>query len=232
MGFVSRVGQRMAPRVTDVAPGLTSTFVREALHRAIAGVGPLSPAADAARKALREAEGHSGTAITEIIETHVRLAGAQGFLTNLGGLTTMAVTVPANITGLALIQTRMVAMIAHLRGYDIDDPRVRNAVLVTLIGEDDVTKLVKKRSLPAPPMALATAPTHDHHLDERISGEVASELVERVIGKRLASTAGRRVPVMGGLVGGGADGYATWRIGRYADREFLPRARRYTRNAR
>jgi uncharacterized membrane protein required for colicin V production len=32
--------------------------------------------------------------------------------------------------------------------------------------------------------------------------------------------------VVGGLVGLGADGYATWRIGRYADRELLPLARR------
>ena len=28
------------------------------------------------------------------------------------------------------------------------------------------------------------------------------------------------------VVGMGADGYATWKIGRYADRELLPRAKR------
>jgi hypothetical protein len=36
-----------------------------------------------------------------VIENHVRYAGAQGFATNLGGLATMAFTVPANISGLA-----------------------------------------------------------------------------------------------------------------------------------
>ena len=41
----------------------------------------------------------------------------------------MALTIPTNITGLALIQCRMIAGIAHLRGYDLDDPRVRNAIL-------------------------------------------------------------------------------------------------------
>ena len=35
-------------------PGLTAAFVREALHRAIHGVGPLPPAASAADKQLRE----------------------------------------------------------------------------------------------------------------------------------------------------------------------------------
>ena len=48
-------------------------------------------------------------------------------------------------------------------------------------------------------------------------------IVIRVAGKRLATTVGRRVPVVGGVVGAGADGYATWKIGRYADRELLPR---------
>ena len=33
-------------------------------------------------------------------------------------------------------------------------------------------------------------------------------------------------PLHGGFVGMGMDGYATWKIGRYADRELLPLARR------
>ena len=68
----------------------------------------------------------------------MRLAGAQGFVTNLGGLVTAAVAIPVNITGLALIQCRMIAGIAHLRGYDLDDPKVKNAILVCLLGEDMV----------------------------------------------------------------------------------------------
>jgi hypothetical protein len=135
------------------------------------------------------------------------------------------VAVPANIAGLALIQCRMVAGIAHLRGYDLDDPRVRNAILGCILGDDDVQRLVKKGLLPAPPMAIATAPAHDPHLDKLMAAEVTSELLTKVAGKRMATTIARRVPVVGGLVGMGADGYATWQIGRYADRELLPRAR-------
>ena len=55
---------------------------------------------------------------------------------------------------------------------------------------------------------------------------VASDLIAKVAGKRLAITVGRRIPVVGGVVGMGADGYATWQIGRYADRELLPLAKR------
>src|ERR687896_442473 len=116
MGVKERVGRQLAPRVTRLAPGLTAGFVREALDRAIHGVSP----------------------------NHVRYAGAQGFVTNLGGLVTAALTIPANISGMALIQCRMVAGIAHLRGYDLEDPRVRNAILTCLLGEETINSLVKK----------------------------------------------------------------------------------------
>jgi hypothetical protein len=75
-------------------------------------------------------------------------------------------------------------------------------------------------------MALATAPAHDPALDKLISAQVASALVAKVAGKRVASQVGRRVPLVGGFVGAGMDGHATWKIGRYADRELLPLARR------
>jgi hypothetical protein len=217
---------RQPVRLTEIAPGVTAAFVREALRRAVHGVGPLPPASAAADKQLREQRGDVDKAIHEVIENHVRYAGAQGLLTNLGGLATMAFTVPTNISGLALVECRMIAGIAHLRGYDLADPRVRNAVLVCMLGEESVRDLVKAKKLPAPPMALATAPVHDPGLDRVISAEVANDLVAKVAGKKLVGTVGRRIPLVGGLVGMGADGYATWRIGRYADRELLPLARR------
>ena len=226
MGAMSSISKRLAPRVTDLAPGLTTTFVREALRRAIEGVGPLPPAAQAADKQLEEQKGNVDRAIHEVIENHVRFAGAQGFVTNLGGLITAAVAIPANISGLALIQCRMIAGIAHLRGYDLDDPRVRNAIMVCLLGEDAVRDLLKRKKIPAPPMAVATAPAYDPGLDTIISAIVASDMITRVAGKRLATTVGRRIPVVGGVVGASADSYVTWRIGRYTDREFLPRAAR------
>jgi hypothetical protein len=226
MSVKGSVGRLLVPKVSELAPGVTSSFVREALNRAIDGVGPLPPAAAAADKQLKEQRGHVERAVHEVIENHVRLAGAQGFITNVGGLITAAVAIPANIAGLTLLQCRMIAGIAHLRGHDLDDPRVRNAILVTLLGEENVTNLVKKRKLPAPPMALATAPAHDASLDTTIAAVVAGDLVARMAGKRIATTVGRRVPVVGGVVGAGADGYYTWRVGRYADRELLARTKR------
>ncbi len=226
MSIAKRVGKNLAPQVTRVAPHITASFVHQALDRAIHGAGPLDPAALVGEKHLDERKGDMNKAIKDIIEVHVRLAGAQGFLTNIGGLVTMPVMVPTNIAGLALIQSRMVAAIAHLRGYDLEDKRVRNAILACLLGEERMLAMIKKKRLPGPPMALATAPVYDPGLDVLMANEVASEMITRIVGKRIAYTVGRRVPVVGGLVGAGTDGYSTWQIGRYVDREFLPRNRR------
>ena len=224
--LTGQIGRRLAPKVTGMAPGVTSTFVREALNRAISGVGPLPPAAAAADEQLREQHGDVEKGVHEVIENHVRYAGAQGFLTNIGGVVTAAVAIPANITGLALVQCRMIAGIAHLRGYDLADPRVRNAILVCLLGEDSVQRLVKAGTIPAHPADLATGPESDQALDRAISSAVADDIISRILGKRMAVTVARRVPVVGGVVGMGADGYATWRIGRYAERELRPLASR------
>lgn len=225
MGLKQTVGRQLAPRIHELTPGLSTGFVREALNRAIDGIGPLAPAAVAADKQLAEQRGDVERAIHEVIENNVRIAGAQGFATNVGGLVTATLAIPANVTGLAIIQCRMAAGIAHLRGHDLTDPRVRNAVLALLLGEETVTEMVRARTLPATPMALATAPVHDPALDRTIASVVASDIFTRVVGKRLATTVGRRVPVVGGVVGAGADGFATWKVGRYADRELLQRRR-------
>jgi hypothetical protein len=226
MGMGSSAGWGLLPQLSKAAPELSAHFVHEALRRAINGVARLPGAAVAADKVLVDTHGDVDLAIHELIEDHVRYAGLQGFATNLGGLTTAAVLIPANITGLALVQCRLVACIAHLRGYDLDDQRVRNAILTCILGEDSVKTLIRKHQLPSTPMGMATAPTYDAHIDRVIASEVTSELLTKVAGKRMAATVGRRIPVVGGVIGAGADGFGTWQIGRYADRELLPRTRR------
>ncbi|MEP6817246.1 MAG: EcsC family protein [Marmoricola sp.] len=225
MGIGSRIGKSLGPNVGRVAPGMTSAFVHEALERAINGVGPLPGAASAAEKQLAEQKGNVDRAVHEVIENHVRWAGAQGFVTNIGGLVTLAVTIPTNITGLALLQCRMVAGVAHLRGYDLNDPRVRNGILAAVLGEETVLHLIKKKQLPGTPMAIATAPAYDADLDKVMAAQVATAMVTKVAGKKLATIAGKRVPVIGGMIGAGTDAYSTWKVGRYVEREFLPRRR-------
>ncbi len=223
MSIRGRVIGKVAPDVHRASPHLNATFVHQTVQRAIHGIGPLPSAASAAQKQLEEQDGVVDEAIREVIENHVALSGAQGFATNIGGIATAAATIPANIAGLALLQVRMVAAIAHLRGYDLSDGRMRNAILLCTLGEETVRGLVKEKQVPGSPVVLATAPAYDPELDTLVASEFTSVLVSRILGKRAASTMIRRVPLAGGVFGGGADAYATWQIGRYAARELLAR---------
>ena len=75
------------------------------LRTGISGVGPFKSADECAREAL--ARGCSAEqAIRSLIRTHVAMAGAHGFVTNLGGLVTTLVALPANVGAAYVIQTR------------------------------------------------------------------------------------------------------------------------------
>lgn len=206
-----------------LAPRYAGAFVRGTLDRAIDGIGPLRSAAAAGDARLVDRDGDVEAAIAAMIRQHAALAGAQGFVTNVGGIATYAVAVPANVVGVTLVQCHLVAGIAHLRGYDLENPRVRNAILACMLGEDSVASLVKKHRLPSSPMALATSPVHDPVLDETLAREVTTEIFARAAGKRAVTLIGRRVPLVGGAVGASSDALATWQIGQYAADELRDR---------
>jgi uncharacterized protein (DUF697 family) len=220
MGVGRAVGRRVGERV---APSIAAQYVRAVLDKAIDGVGPLRSAAASADSKLVDANGDVELAISRLLRLHVALAGAQGFVTNLGGVAALAAAVPANVVGVTLVQCHLIAGIAHLRGYDLDDPRVRNAILVCMLGEDAARGLVKSASLPATPMGLATAAAHDPVLDEEISREVTTDLIARTAGRRAVTLVGRRIPLLGGVVGGTSDAFVTWQLGQYAIRELADR---------
>ncbi len=210
---------------SKLAPQVASGYVRTVLDQAIDGIGPLRSAAATADSKLVDHNGDVELALRGLVRLHTGLAGVQGFVTNLGGFAAMAVAIPANVVGVTLVQCHLVAGIAHLRGYDLEDPRVRNAILACMLGEDTVRDLVKHKRLPSSPMALATSPVHDPELDATLSREVTSELVARTAGRRAVTLIGRRVPLLGGAVGGSSDAYATWQIGSYAADELKERRR-------
>ena len=120
MGVTRSVGRKVGERI---APSVASQYVRGVLDKAIDGIGPLRSAAASADSKLVDSGGDVELAITKLVRLHTTLAGAQGFVTNLGGVASLAVALPANVVGVTLVQCHLIAGIAHLRGYDLDDPR-------------------------------------------------------------------------------------------------------------
>lgn len=221
------VGESIAKGIRPVARSIHGSqaaggALRKILEYAIDGIGPLPSAKSAAAKHLGRA-GDIDDAIESIIASHIRLAGAQGFVTNLGGFAMTAVALPANIAAVAIVQVRLVACIAHLRGYDINDGRVRTAMVMCLLGNEGLEQLAATHNMPSSPLSVATAPVFDLELDKRVAERVISELTARVGGKRAALLVTRRVPVVGGGVGAVVDGYTTRQIGVFTKTQLVRR---------
>ena len=204
------------------SPRKAGGALRQVLEIAIDGYGRLPSAKTAAARQLQRQAGSVDEAISAIIDHHVRLASAQGFRDQHRRRAALA-AIPANITGVAIVQVRMVGAIAHLRGYDLNDNRVRTALVMCLMGGEQSLHIVQG-TLPTSPMAVATAPIFDPELDRLVAEEVLTDLAARIGGKNVALAIVKRVPLMGGGIGAIMDGIATYQIGRYATGELLRRA--------
>jgi len=217
-----RVGTHTATRV---APAAMNGALHQILDRAITGAGPIKGAAAWGDQLLANRDGRVDAAIRYGVAITASLAGAQGFVTGLGGVLATAVSLPANVLGLATLQVRLAATIAHVHGYDLDDDRVRLAVLVSLLSERELANQIRTGKLPTNALGLATAPVYDPALFATVGEVLAGALVSRVGGKRMALTVARRVPVLGGVVGAGVDAAGTWYVANGV-RSHLPVRRR------
>jgi hypothetical protein len=214
----SDFGKQLVTRTPEVAGGMLRTIIEFAID----GNATFPGAKTTAARTL-QSKGDRESAIDSVVVQHVGMASAQGFLTSVGGLITLPVGLPANIVGLAVLGVRMIASIAHLRGYDVDDRRVRAALTMAMLGDDEVRRLVADGKLPTSPLAIATAPVFDADLERTISERVMGSLAGRLGGKHLAVVFVRRIPLVGGGVGAAVDGWLTYGLAGYAKREFIAR---------
>jgi hypothetical protein len=218
------VGKAIATIPGRVGPTAGNALLR-LVDAAIDGVYTLPSAKVSAARALQR-KVDADEAVEWLIGTHVAMASAQGFATNVGGVVTSIIATPANITGVVVIQVRLVACIAHLRGYDIDDRRVRTAMLMCLLGDEDLTRQIASGRLPTSPMAVATAPVSDGDLDVKVAERIVADVMANVGGKRLSSFVLRKVPLIGGGIGAVSDGYGTHVIGQCAKNQLPSRRQR------
>lgn len=183
------------------------------------GRGPIRSAAQVASSAKRE-KGSREEAINSIARGTMLSGGIGGFVTGVGGFFTMPIALPANVLEFYVQATRMVGAIAILRGHDIKEPRIRTAVLLTLVGSksDEVLKragiatgggrIAELALRNVPPSALMI-----------VNKAIGFHLM-RGVGTKVLGRFGRGVPVAGGFVGGGIDAYMMKKIADHAMQEF------------
>ncbi len=218
-------GALAAARAGEDQGGAAQAFVQKLIELGIDGRGRFESAQAVADQALR-AQPDPERAVKAVVNRHLKLASASGFVTSLGGFVTMPVALPANIVGFYALATRMTAAIAAVRGHDIADRQIRTAVLLSLVGTDADEVLKKagfKAGVVAPGSRLAVLAS------QRLPGP-ALLVVNKAVGFRILTSAGkdvfarfgRAVPLVGGAFGAGLDAYLMSRLADHAKEEFPP----------
>ena len=192
------------------------------LNKAFTGLPPLKSAGDlAASYASDRRHPHNEARIDALVRWEIAKNFTAGFVTGLAGLVTMPVALPANLGAVWLLQARMAAAMAHLRGHSLDDPWVQSGVLISLMGAA-APELLRHGGVRAGEWAAQRALL-------QISEKTLQDINRRV-GFRLLATAGehgavrlsRVVPVAGAVVGGAIDAYSARVVARTARRVFAP----------
>lgn len=143
-----------------------------------------------------------------------------GFVTGFGGLITMPITVPANISSVLFVQMRMIACTAYMAGYDLDNDQVQTFVYACLAGIS-VNQIVKKFGVEfGKKLALQGV--------KKIPGKVLTKINQRVgfrlltkFGEKGLINLGKTLPVVGAAVGGGFDFVETKIIANRAYKMFI-----------
>lgn len=199
----------------------SADLVTRLLKVGIDGLGPFDSAAKVA-KAARADHPSTESAVHAVVRQHTKLVAGNGFVTGLGGLFTLPVSLPANVFGFHVLAVRAVAAIAELRGYDTTKPEVRSAVLLTLVGAD-ATDVLKSAGLPTGGRLVGL-------VTSRVPRPVLM-LVNKGVGFRLIAKVGtqgllrlpqRALPVVGGAVGAGLDTVMFRRITKNAEKALPP----------
>lgn len=201
---------------SDVIAGLIDRIV----SIAIGGVGPYQPARTVADRAVADTA-NADEAIESLVRRHLVGTGAGGFVTALGGFATMAIAIPLNLLEFYVQASRLVASVAVVHRYDIDDDDVRAAIANCLFGTESEAVLTRAgvgiggfagvalSRLPAPVLSVA---------NKAVAFRLGRRLVPAVLG-RLS----RFAPAVGGFIGAGVDMWMLSQIATAARRDFPPR---------
>lgn len=160
------------------------------------------------------------SAARSLARWQVAKCGTSGFLSGLGGIVSLPVTIPANIGSVMYVQMRMIAAIAKIGGYDVNSDQVQTLVYMCLTGTT-IADIVKETGIQIGEKSLTAA-------IKKIPGAVLTKINQKMsfrfitkFGEKGVINLGKLVPIAGGLIGGGVDIASTIVISRNAIRMFI-----------
>ena len=168
------------------------------------GVGSVIPPIEKFADDYLAKEPDPRKAAEKMIALQCTKSTVSGFITGFGGIITMPVTLPANITSVIAVQMRMIAAIAYMAGFDITSDQVQTLVYACLAGVS-VAEIVKKAG-------IQFGVKFGKHLVEKIPGKVLVKINQKVgfrfltkFGTKGVINIGKMIPVVGAIIGGGFD---------------------------
>lgn len=194
----------------DQDPNLLLDVLERLVRAGVDGTGPLESAQELAAHHLSR-QPDAEAAIAALVRAETAKCASVGFLAGLGGFVVLPIALPTAIAGAAVIESRMVGAIAVLRGWSVDDPKVRLFVQACLLGQGAVEE-VKRVGVNVLAAAGSAA-------GRRVLARYLAKQGARAVPK----IPGRFVPLLGGVVGGVTDAAVCRSIAKIALRE-LPAA--------
>lgn len=180
--------------------------------KAVSGIAGIESAETLAERYLEDAKGDVALAVRNLIHWESIKAGSSGFLSGVGGVVALPVTLPLNVTSVLFLQTRLVAAVACLGRHRLSDERIRALAGLCLCGNAAKALLQD--------LALQAIDRWTAAMAQQVAEKTALMLATRaglVTGENLL----RLVPLAGGLVSGAVDIATTRTVGQIARTTFI-----------
>ena len=159
-------------------------------------------------------------AAKSMLNNQVAKCTTSGFITGFGGLITLPVAIPANLSSVLYVQMRMVACAAYMGGYDLKSDQVRTFIYACIAGVS-VNQLTKKFAVQFGNKMAKVAV-------EKIPGKVLTKINQRIgfrfitkFGEKGLINLGKMIPGVGAAINGGMDFAETKAIANRAYKMFI-----------
>ncbi|MCR8892126.1 EcsC protein family [uncultured Bacteroides sp.] len=191
-----------------------------AYTKANSDIPGLGTSSEMAKKYLDKEGGSVIKAVDSMVRWQITAAASTGFVSSLGGLATMPLTLPANIAGVMAIQLRMIGAIAELGGYHEESEEKKTGMYLCLLGSQAGNVLSKTTSQFTIKFTTAAL--------KKLPGTVLTQ-INKAVGFRLFTKFGqtglvninRMIPILGGVIGASVDALSTYAIAKAAKALFL-----------
>lgn len=189
-------------------------------QKAVNGIERVSPPVEKLAEDYLNKYQDPSEAARKMISNQIIKCTTSGFITGFGGLITLPIAVPANVSSVLYVQMRMIACTAYLAGYDLKSDQVQTLVYACLAGVA-VNGVLKKAGIQfGQKIAM--------NLIKKIPGEVLTKINQKVgfrfltkFGEKGLINLGKMVPGVGAAISGGLDFAETKIIAERAYRWFF-----------